>query len=76
MGCEMENVVITDGELADLLKVSKATVRRLWWRGEMPAPVKIGAINRWRRTDIDAWLADQPTNNLYDTPDACERKLV
>ncbi len=66
----MENIVLTDGEVASLLKVSKATVRRLWWRGEMPAPVKIGCVNRWRKSDIDQWLANQPTNNLY------ERKLV
>jgi predicted DNA-binding transcriptional regulator AlpA len=24
----------------------------------MPAPVKLGALIRWRRTDIDAWVAD------------------
>jgi predicted DNA-binding transcriptional regulator AlpA len=25
--------------------------------GLMPAPLKIGALVRWRRTDLEAWLA-------------------
>jgi excisionase family DNA binding protein len=72
----MEDVVLTDGEVAALLKVSRATVRRMWWRKQLPAPIQVGVCNRWRKSDIDQWLANQPTNNLYDTPDACERKLV
>ena len=26
--------------------------------GTFPAPVKLGASTRWRRADVDAWLAD------------------
>lgn len=72
----MESVVLTDGELADLLKVSTATVRRMWWRKQLPAPIQVGVCNRWRKSDIDNWLADHPTNDLYDAADAAERKLV
>ena len=72
----MQSVVLTDGEVADLLKVSRATVRRMWWRKELPAPVKVGAVNRWRKADVDQWLAEKPTNDLYDAANAAERKLV
>ena len=70
----MDSIVLTDGEVADLLKVSRPTVRRLWWRGEMPAPVKIGACNRWRKSDIETWLDEQQSSQLYN--DGVERKLV
>lgn len=72
----MEDVVLTGGELADLLKVSPQTIRRMWWRKQLPAPIQVGICNRWRKSDIDQWLAEQPTNDLYDAPDASERKLV
>ncbi len=72
----MEHIVLTDGELALMLKVSRPTIRRMWWRGKLPAPFKVGIVNRWRKSDIDAWLADQPRSNLYAAPDAVERKLV
>jgi|GEM_PF-2366942 len=72
----MEHVTLTDGELALMLKVSRPTIRRMWWRGKLPAPFKVGIVNRWRKSDIENWLADQPNNKLYDAPDASERKLV
>jgi excisionase family DNA binding protein len=70
----MEDVVLTDGEVADLLKVSRSTVRRMWWRKQLPAPIKIGTINRWRRSEIETWLAEQPAHELYR--DGKERRLV
>ncbi len=70
----MEDVVLTDGEVADLLKVSRSTVRRMWWKQLLPAPIKIGTINRWRRSEIETWLAEQPAHELY--LDGKERRLV
>jgi len=72
----MENMVFTDGEVADLLKVSRSTVRRLWWRKELPPPLKIGIGLRWRQSDILDWLESKQPHGLYDTADAPERKLV
>ena len=43
--------------VAALLDCSPRHVYRLADAGRMPAPVRIGALVRWRRTDLDAWLA-------------------
>ena len=49
--------MMTVGEIAAEMGIGVATVWR--WRdaGRMPAPVKIGAVVRWRRDDIDQWIA-------------------
>jgi excisionase family DNA binding protein len=44
--------------VATLLDCSPRHVYRLADAGRMPAPVRIGALVRWRRQDIDRWLAD------------------
>ncbi|MCH2210093.1 MAG: helix-turn-helix domain-containing protein [Fuerstiella sp.] len=61
-----EGLLYTDGELADLLKVSRSTVRRMWFRQELPAPLKIGAVIRWRQSEIRQWLVEHQTHTLYD----------
>ena len=43
--------------VAALLDCSPRHVYRLADAGRMPAPVRVGALVRWRRTDIDSWLA-------------------
>lgn len=62
----METVTWTLGEVADLLKVSGLTVRRMWCRGQFPAPIAMGRIIRWRAADVERWLAEQPTSTLYE----------
>jgi excisionase family DNA binding protein len=42
--------------VAAMLECSTRHVYRLADAGRMPAPVRIGALVRWRRTDIDSWL--------------------
>jgi excisionase family DNA binding protein len=42
--------------VAELLGCSQRHIYRLANAGDMPAPVKIGALNRWRRADLEAWL--------------------
>lgn len=37
--------------------VSPATIWRLRAAGKMPAPIRIGHSIRWRRADIEAWIA-------------------
>ena len=70
----LNDLVYTDGELADLLKISRSTVRRLWWRGELPKPIKVGAVVRWRQSDIHSWLESKEPHGLYD--DGRERQMV
>jgi excisionase family DNA binding protein len=43
-------------QVAALLNCSTRHVYRLSDAGHMPAPVKLGALIRWRRADLDAWL--------------------
>jgi excisionase family DNA binding protein len=40
-----------------LLHCSPRHVYRLCDAGQMPPPVRLGALVRWRRADIDTWLA-------------------
>jgi excisionase family DNA binding protein len=44
--------------IAATLACSPRHVRRLSDSGRMPAPLKVGALVRWRREDIDQWIAD------------------
>lgn len=48
---------ITGDEVADLVRVHPATVRR--WRAEGIGPrfVRAGRLVRYRRADVDAWLS-------------------
>jgi excisionase family DNA binding protein len=44
-------------DVAALLRCSTRHVHRLADRGAMPAPVRLGALIRWRRDAIDQWIA-------------------
>jgi len=44
--------------VAALLDCSARHVYRLADAGHMPPPVKLGALVRWRREAINAWIAD------------------
>lgn len=44
--------------VATLLGCSPRHVYRLADGGRMPAPVHVGALVRWRRADIDQWIAN------------------
>jgi excisionase family DNA binding protein len=43
--------------VAVLLGCSPRHVYRLADTAQIPAPVRLGALVRWRRQDLDAWLA-------------------
>jgi excisionase family DNA binding protein len=52
--------LLTTDELARLLGV---TTRRVWLlrgAGNLPAPVRLGPLVRWRRSTIDRWLSECP----------------
>jgi excisionase family DNA binding protein len=42
--------------VAALLDCSSRHVYRLADAGRMPPPVRLGALVRWRRADLDRWL--------------------
>lgn len=43
--------------VAALLDCSARHVYRLADAGRMPSPLKLGALIRWRRADLDTWIA-------------------
>jgi excisionase family DNA binding protein len=43
--------------VADLCSCSVRTVRRLSDAGRMPRPVRLGQLVRWRRAELEAWIA-------------------
>ena len=50
---------LTAAEFAALLRVDQRTLRALRHAGDVPAPIMIGTRPRWRRADVDAWLAER-----------------
>jgi len=44
--------------IAELLDCSSRHVRRLADAGSMPRPIRIGRLIRWRKSDVDQWIAD------------------
>ena len=53
----VEAVLLDVRAVAALLDCSARHVYRQSDAGRMPTPVRVGALVRWRRTDLDAWLA-------------------
>jgi len=49
-------LLITAPQLARRLNCSTRTIYRLAASGRMPKPVRLGALVRWRRSTIDAWI--------------------
>jgi predicted DNA-binding transcriptional regulator AlpA len=55
-----DDVLLDPPALAALLKIDERTLRRLRAAGEIPEPIMLGRRKpRWRRHEIDAWLAER-----------------
>ena len=55
--CEL----LTAKDVCALLKLDARTLRVLRHEGHVPEPIKLGRSLRWRRADIEAWVAgDRP----------------
>lgn len=52
-----ESVLLTAEQVAAMLACSVRHVRRLADRSAMPKAVKLGSLVRWRREDIEQWIA-------------------
>jgi excisionase family DNA binding protein len=55
---EYQAALLDVGALAALLNCSERHVYRLSDRGAMPAPVRLGALVRWRRLEIVQWISE------------------
>lgn len=50
-------------EVAELLGCSISFIWKVTRRGQFPQPQRIGVkFTRWRRLDVEAWLAGQDNN--------------
>ena len=56
-GVSMTNDLMTTKEAADYVRLSKPTLERLRVAGEGPAYVKLFRSVRYRRVDLDEWVA-------------------
>jgi len=54
---EAAPLVLTARDAAALLKIGKSTFLRLHAAGKVPQPVRFGRSVRWRRAEIEAWVA-------------------
>ena len=54
---EWPALLLTAGELARELRCSVKTIDRLQSTGKLPSPQKLGGSRRWRRSEIEAWIA-------------------
>lgn len=52
--------------LAVLLSCHPRTVRRMELEGELPAPVRVGRLLRWRRADIERLAESKPAAQRRD----------
>ncbi len=63
---------MTIKEVADYLRVNQRTVYRLAVARKMPG-FKVGATWRFKRADIDGWIAAQAASPVADDPAAGKR---
>jgi excisionase family DNA binding protein len=49
------------GEAASYIGLKEPTLRKWSVLGKGPLAVKIGSAVRYRQSDLDAWIAAQPT---------------
>jgi predicted DNA-binding transcriptional regulator AlpA len=45
-------------EVAHYIGVSKSKVWMLAYSEQMPTPIKLGGRSVWRKSDLDAWIAE------------------
>lgn len=55
----MTSDLMTTGEVAARLHVPPATLRQWRHLGRGPKSFKLGSLVRYRRDDVEAWLANQ-----------------
>ena len=46
-------------EVATFYDVHELTVRRWWYSGEIPAPIRVGRSIRWRQSDLESNIAQR-----------------
>jgi len=69
------NEVLLDvGQVAEMLKISIATVRRWVWQGYIPY-IKIGKAIRFSNSDIENWVSSKCTNSTVSKKQEGEQNV-
>lgn len=58
-----ESRLLTVRNVADVLRCSTMTVWRLSKKGQIPQPVKVGGMVRWKADSLQEWLSAQCPGN-------------
>ena len=66
MMTDTDGEILTLDEVAAYLKAGKRTVYRLAQQGEIPA-FKLGGTWRFRRSELDAWIAESIRQKTGET---------
>ena len=70
----MQVLVVRPAELAIALRCSERTLRRMWERGDLPEPTRLGPRSRvWPVAKINQWLAQRGLEQLRPVPAEKER---
>lgn len=56
-GIAQNSLLINANELGKLLGLGRTKVYEMKKSGQLPCPVKIGGSVRWRREEVEAWVA-------------------
>jgi excisionase family DNA binding protein len=59
--------IMNTKEAAGYVRLGKPTLERFRISGDGPAYVKLGSAVRYRRCDLDAWLASRVTRSTSQT---------
>lgn len=69
---DLPNEILTIDEVASYLKAGKRTVYRLASNGQIPA-FKLGGTWRFRRAELDQWIARRIGEVVNPDDDGCEK---
>lgn len=64
-----DDEILTVKELAEYLKIAEKTAYRFVSEGKIPA-FKVGSAWRFRKAEIDRWIAAQEKTNIKNEGDA------
>lgn len=58
----MDDTLLKIDDVLRLSTLSRATLYRLIKEGKFPAPIKFKSASRWKESDVNEWINNQPTD--------------
>lgn len=53
----MSDELLNVDQVAELLQCTTMSIYRFSKNGTMPPPTKIGKLSRWKKSELDEWIA-------------------